>query len=187
MSYQLTQRDITNYVAFPEYDVFYGDPPWEENMVKFFQTQMMKDTGSSPKHNIAAVLTAIFGKASTSKPIIIEYSKKGAESVCDCAVKHGHRYSFSIEREQANGHTFVMLFFNMEKVAVPSNLKGFALTKFVTQHFATLLGRKPVIFDPFAGIGLTCKTVVKAGGIYIGSELNPNRLQKAIDRMAKQR
>jgi hypothetical protein len=163
-----------DYSEFPEYDILYTDPPWENRMVKVFQTMLKKDTGIVKNHDIVAILTQLARLAKTDKPAIIEYSQRGVELVIQIMAAHGHRYIKTYQCTQKNKAPFVILTFNVD-VPIDNSVTGYNI---VTQ---TLI-KTPynVVFDPFAGIGQTKKAVNMAGKSYIGSELNPKRYLQLI-------
>ena len=167
-------RDILEWKQFPpEYDMIWCDPPWEQRMVKYFETIMKKESGvEKPENTIEDILAKLAKLADPKKLLIIEYSVKGMELVRSTMQRYGHKLHRTHGRTQSNGKPFVVMVFNQ---AVPiSPEKGF---KCVTETLNSLPDVKTV-FDPFAGIGLTAKAVQAAGKIYIGSEINPARFEK---------
>jgi hypothetical protein len=83
----------------------------------------------------------------------------------------GHVLKSKNVRLQSMGREFILLVFN-EELKIPSQ-KGFAIIEeFFTEN------KFNVVFDPFAGIGATAKSVLKTGTIYVGSELNPVRYKR---------
>ena len=38
-------KDIMDWNEFPAYDMIWCDPPWEQRMVKYFETVMKRDSG----------------------------------------------------------------------------------------------------------------------------------------------
>jgi hypothetical protein len=170
----LSNKDIMDYSEFPEYDILYTDPPWENRMVKVFQTMLKKDTGIVKNHDIVGILNQLARLSNTNKPVVIEYSQKGVELVIQIMAQHGHKYLKTYHCVQKNKMPFVILTFNID-VPIDTTVTGYNI---VTQML--LKTDYKVVFDPFAGIGQTKKAVNMAGKSYIGSELNPKRYAQLI-------
>lgn len=167
-------KDIMHWKEFPAYDMIWTDPPWCNGMVKFFQTQLKKDTGEIIEHTIEDIITQLAILSDKTKPVIIEYSEKGSDYVVKTMELNGHKFISKNVCMQSMGRAFVILVFNVE-IDICKTEKG---ANIITE---TLIGLNyNTIFDPFAGVGFTAKAVLKAGKNYIGSELNPKRYSKLI-------
>lgn len=168
-------KDIMDWHEFPKYyDIIWTDPPWGEGMVKLFQTMLKKDTGAIVSHGIHDILQQLFSLSDREKPLVVEYGVKGFDKVIEIAEVLGHKLISTNYRMQSMGRPFVILVFNRDVVI--SNDDG---AKIITN---TLKGTDfEVVFDPFAGVGFTAKAVIKAGKIYVGSELNPKRFRKLLE------
>lgn len=164
--------DIMDVNEFPDYDILYCDPPWEQRMVKWFETKMSKDVGYKPENTINGILTKLAQLASTDKPTYIEYGTKGINRVIQAMEAEGHTLVGVSKVKQSNYNDFVIISFN-NAAHVPENLVGFDIVKWVMEHEIS-----DVVFDPFAGIGATAKVVLESGKKYIGYELNPKRFEK---------
>ncbi len=164
-------KDIMEWNEFPKYDIIWTDPPWEERMVKWFQGKMKKETGIEVKNTLTQIITKLATLTKTDKPIVIEYSVKGHEYIVDVMQSKGHVLKSKNIRLQSMGREFILLVFNVP-VTIP-NQKGFA----IIEEFFTV-NKFGIVFDPFAGIGATAKSVIKTGTFYIGSELNPERYKR---------
>jgi hypothetical protein len=165
-------RDIMSFQAFPEYDIIWCDPPWEDKMVKYFQTLNHKQTGKVVENNINGILEKLFLLANNQKPIVVEYSIKGSELVIEYAKKHGHTLTQTVTAIQDNDLKSYLLVFNTD-VRLEQGLRGYLNTT----EGVRKLGAK-LVFDPFAGMGRTAKAVLLAGASYHGSELNEARYKK---------
>ncbi len=163
-------QDIVKCTSFPEYDVLYCDPPWEDRMVKFFQTQTKKQAGVIVDNNINDIITSLAKLSNTKKPVYIEYSIKGSDFVINTMTKYGHTFKQKQELIQSNNKPYVIMSFNTDLV-IPKNLKGIEIIKYVIK-------KNQLIFDPFAGIGFTARVVLELGAKYIGYELNPKRFER---------
>lgn len=164
-------KDILDWTSFPTYDMIWCDPPWEQSMVKMFQTIMKKDVGKTVDHTIDEILHHLGKLADPNKPMVIEYCIKGMDRVPRVMKSHGHTLIGEYMRTQGSGRPFVIFVFNGEVPIAES--KGL---KIVSDSLSQV---KPcTVFDPFAGIGQTAKHARKAGHTYIGSELNPKRYLK---------
>jgi len=169
-------RDIMDWKQFPDYDWLWCDPPWEQGLVKMFQTMMLKQTGKTVDHTIDEILSQLGKLANPNKPLVVEYGVKGVERVEYILKQHGHTHFKTFTRTQTQkDRPYKIVVFN--STITPSMSKGFAG---VTE---TALQYKPkIVFDPFAGIGASAKAFRKAGVTYIGSELNPARYAKLVQR-----
>lgn len=167
-------KDIMEWNEFPPYDIIWTDPPWENGMVKLFQTMLFKDTGKVVQHTIDEILNHFFQIADRNKPIILEYSIRGHEKVLEIAEHQGHRVSSLNKRIQSVNRPFLVIVFNSD-VKISEIGKG---AQIITNTLKTMEGQ--VVFDPFAGIGFTAKAVIESGKTYIGSELNAKRYNKLI-------
>lgn len=160
---------------FPNYDIIYTDPPWENNMVKFFDTQRKKLTGVETNNNIIDILEKLATLSNNDKPIFVEYSIKGSDALIEIFKKKGHTFSNKAIGFQSNKKPYVIICFNTDFV-LKENLIGGQIVEYVIK------GMKPkVVFDPFAGIGFTAKLVLRCGSKYIGYEYSKAR----FDRMEK--
>ena len=164
--------DIMDLESLPDCDIVYCDPPWEDRMVKFFQTQMKKQSGLVATNTIDGILGKLASLCPVSKPVFVEYSIKGLERVVGAMESSGHKHSQTVEAFQTNGNPYVILSFNTS-VRIPDGAKGWEIVRLVIE--AT--GAK-VVSDPFAGIGQTAKAVIGCGAIYHGSEINPARYER---------
>lgn len=164
--------DIMRVRSFPEYDILYCDPPWEQRMVKFFQTKLRKDTGVVVDNHINDLLYKLGDLADRKKPLYIEYSLMGYRDVVRKMTKLGHKFHSATEHTQANGNRFMLCAFNTD-CEIDSSLKAGKVVEHVVKHHLC-----PIVFDPFAGIGFTAKHVYKGKGRYIGYELNPLRYER---------
>lgn len=167
-------KDILEWDEFPLYDLIWTDPPWNDGMMKFFQTQLKKDTGKILNHTSFDVINHLGKLANVNKPLIIEYSIKGHEDVIKIMELNNHKIISKNYAIQSMGRPFIIMVFNTD-IKVDSSKKGPNII------YDTLKDINfNIIFDPFAGIGHTAKAVKKANKIYIGSELNKKRYDKLI-------
>lgn len=165
-------RDIMSYEVFPEYDIIWCDPPWEDKMVKYFQNLNQKQTGKVVENNIYGILEKLFSLASNKKPIFVEYSIKGSELVIEYAKKHGHTLTQTVVGIQHNDMKYYILVFNTDLRLE----QGIRMYQIATETIIKL-GAK-LVFDPFAGTGRTARAVLSAGANYHGAELNEARYKK---------
>jgi len=158
--------------GFPQYDILYCDPPWEQRMVNWFDKLLEKDTGIVKKHNINDLLIQLAKLSDKNKPLFVEYGLNGFERVERIFKENGHTHNQTITQTQTNGRHFKIISFNTS-VKLPCGLKGFDTVK-----HAVRLTKAKIVFDPFCGLGKTRKAVEKEGASYIGYEINPKRLKK---------
>jgi len=174
-------EDIMDTTRFPIYDILYCDPPWEQGLVKMFQTMMRKQVGYAPDNNINGILTQLGKLADTSKPLIVEYGVKGYERVIERLCREGHTFRHVSVQQQKNSNQYVILFFNDYVPIENMTLKGFEVVTEVVRQL-----KPKVVFDPFAGIGASAKAFIKEGVHYIGHEMNPARAKRMIEITSKQ-
>jgi hypothetical protein len=173
---QALNMDIMEWEKFPTYDLLYTDPPWGLRMVKWFNTQHRKDTGTEPQNTWNDIFHQLASLADPTKPMVIEYQVKDWQEVVRVMVEHGHNFVKKTDGEQSNGRPFVLLHFNCYFDFAP-NLKGFDFVRDCVKKL-----QPKVVFDPFAGLGKTAEAVHQAGSSYIGSEMNPARF-KSLQRV----
>lgn len=157
---------------FPDYDILWCDPPWEQRMVNYFQTVMKRDTGVSVSHTIEEILQQLSRLANRSKPLYIEYSSKGFELVSMIMINAGHKLHGISKGIQTSGSGFNILYFNTD-IAPVVKRKGMSIVTDTLCKYP----RSLIIFDPFAGIGNTAKGINTIGDFYIGSEINSSRFK----------
>lgn len=165
-------KDIMDYTSFPEYDIIWCDPPWEDGMVKYFETLNKKQNGKIVVNKIDGILDTLFRLAHNGKPICVEYSVKGHERLIRIAEKYNHQYFHTTFAKQDNGSPSVIIFFNTDFI-LPDNIVGYKNTTLGVQGL-----KAKHVFDPFAGIGRTARAVLKAGATYHGSEFNKTRYDR---------
>ena len=102
--------------AFPNYDVLWTDPPWNEGMMKIFQRMSLISTGQSAGENLHDALHALFSHASVSKPMYVEFSQITYQKVIPIAESYGHKLAGVTEAMQENGKSYVILSFNTHHV-----------------------------------------------------------------------
>lgn len=165
-------KDIMNWSTFPDYDILWCDPPWEQRLVKWFETMQYKQAKiERPNNTIEGIIKQLGKLSSKNKPLLVEYGMKGYDLVIRILTEQGHKHLRIIHLTQVNGNPYVLLVFNKElKWEIG---KGFqTITRTLLNH------QKSVVFDPFAGIGNSAKAVRAANCTYIGSELNPVRFEQ---------
>ena len=170
-------KDIMSWDKFPDYDIIWCDPPWEQKMVKYFETMMYKSGQQKPNNNIEQIIKKLADLSSKEKPIFIEYSINGSELIASIMQSSGHVLNNITNSTQENNMPYCILSFNTTNCLDGSN-KGFSIIDYACQNIDF-----NVVFDPFAGVGKTAKSFIKNGKTYIGSEINVvrfNKLSKVI-------
>ena len=170
--------NILDVKEFPCYDILYCDPPWENRMLRWFETNANKLAGVEKRgSDIGEIFDALAKLADPKKPVFIEYSIKGHENIVSTMQERGHSLSSKSIHDYFMGgknRPHILLSFNTEVVA-PKDLSDRKLIS----HIVTETGAKTV-FDPFAGIGFTGSVVKSCGANYIGYEMNPARFEKLL-------
>lgn len=172
MKVTATLADIMTLNEAPHYDICYTDPPWGNKMVGFFQSIQTKDTGKVTNNSLSDILFKLGEIADINKPLYVEYSIYIYQEVVDILERCGHTLYKSIELKTSYNKPYVLLIFNTS-VDATEGIKGFNIVTDIVRKFDN-----PIVFDPFAGVGLSAKAVVAGGGSYIGSELNASRFAK---------
>lgn len=166
--------DIMDVKEFPITDMVYCDPPWEQGLVKMFETIMVRDSGRpAPNNHIDAILQQVGKLADKTKPVVIEYSVKNHERVINAMEIHGHKLGSTSLQLQGNNRPYMILLFNTNVKVKDYGFKG---GRFVTEVMSLI--NPASVFDPFAGIGFTAKRILKMGINYTGYEINPARFKK---------
>lgn len=179
MTLNVACKDIMDYDRFPDYDMIWTDPPWEQKMVNFFQTIMRRDSGREASNTIHNILGKLAKLSDPDKLIVIEYSQQGHDLVIQYMELYGHSHIRTQVRPQSNGKPQVYMIFNKEFEVTLS--KGMRVVSDSLRKF-----KEPLrVFDPFAGIGATYAEVTRAGHHYIGSEINPARFAKLVKKIEK--
>lgn len=168
----VSNKDILEYIEFPDYDILYTDPPWGNSMVKHFETVRRRDTGIDSRHNIVELITKLAELANKNKPLFIEYSTSEYQQVIEIMVDKAHRLNNVTPMIQTNHNPYMLLSFNTD-IKIEPYLVG-------KKGILDVLKKTnpKIVFDPFAGIGFTAKVVLKYGATYIGSEFNYARYIK---------
>ena len=167
-------KSILEYDEFPNYDILYCDPPWEERMTKWFRTKMKKDVGDAPMFSFNDIIHHLGKLAYTHKPFYIEYDKNNYQKIIDIMVSHGHNFADITQFPLYSKSQQVIISFNTEIIPI----KNMTTAKDSTIEMLKRHGNGLIVFDPFAGIGYTAKIINQSGNYYYGSELNPTRYRK---------
>lgn len=168
-------RNIMEYSEqdVPPYELAWTDPPWQERMTKFFNTILRKQTGEVCHNTYDEIITQLARITHTERPLYVEHGLRGYEHAISLITAQGHSLTRTQEAVQLNKNPYVILCFNTSIFPEPG-LKGFESTRNVVRQYPA----KSLVFDPFAGMGLTARAVVEGGGRYFGSEYNPLRCDK---------
>jgi len=154
-------------------DLTYTDPPWENRMVKWFETDMRKKGYEPPQNDIDEIIGRLFDLAPKGKPTFVEYGKKGFERVIEIGTAKGFEFNRKIFGYQLSKQPFVVLQFNSDLPQPQSAINGFDVLEMAIRH------HKPrCIFEPFAGLGITAKIMDNYGVDIVAAELNPARANK---------
>jgi len=156
-------------------DLTFTDPPWEQGLVKMFETLAQRDAGlPKPGNTIDAILHRMFELAPKA-PCVVEYSVKGHTRVLEAGHAGGHLDGRVCHATQTNGKPYVFIIFN-SGMPLPRNPKGWEMIDHVFEY------HKPTkVFEPFAGHGQHTRRFVEHGADVIASELSPHRAQKLMD------
>lgn len=166
-------KDIMSWKRFPEYDIIWCDPPWEQKMVNYFETLMAKDGFRKPNNTIFCMMEKLALLSNIKKPIFIEYSIKGSDLIIEIMCKYGHVFYKKVFSVQENGKKYLILVFNTDGYSPNGTNTGFKIIDSLCMEISF-----NVVFDPFAGIGKTAKSFIRNNKVYIGSEINPTRFNK---------
>jgi len=155
-------------------DLTFTDPPWEQGLVKMFETMQFKQTGiERPQNDIDSILDRLASLIPIGQPAFIEYSVKGHERVVNHMEHQGHTLTRVQPAIQTNGMPYVYVCFNTDIPACETEPGGWDFLKMVLDH------HKPEwVFEPFAGQGQHTSRMIKHGVKVRASELNPHRASK---------
>jgi len=158
-------------------DLMYTDPPWEQKLVKMFETIAERDAGRGKAGNdINKILGRMFGLCPRGRPAFIEYGLEGYQRVERIGRMYGFRHAWTRQGTQTNGNPYVVVAFNTDMPA-PGAFYGWEMLAKVHTH------HKPgVIFEPFAGHGQHARRWASLLGCeVIVSEYNPARAAKLVE------
>jgi hypothetical protein len=167
---------VSDWPAFPVYDICFTDPPWNAGIMRRFQRLAVEQGGSTSNDTLGQALGSLFRKAWVNRPLFVAYGMTAKALPMRLARENGHRLDAVSVCVQTNGKPFVILNFNTPRYTVPDGLRGYETIAHAVRAFVT-----PVVFDPFAGIGRSAAAVLGAGGSYIGGEMNAARYRKLED------
>ena len=155
----------------------YTDPPWENRMVKWFETDMRKKGFKPPQNDIDKIIERLFFLAPKDSPTFVEYGKKGFERVINIGKASGFNFVQKIFGFQTTKQPFVILQFNSDLPMPKSTINGFDVLELAIKH------HKPTrIFEPFAGLGITSKIMDKYNLDIVAAELNPSRANRLLEK-----
>lgn len=157
-------------------DITFTDPPWEQGLVRMFETIQKKQTGIEPPGNdINEILKRLAALAPSDKPAFVEYGLKGYERVIVHMEDVGHRLHRVQPALQVNGKPYVILCFNTDIPDFEREPKNWDMLNRVNEY------HKPKwVFEPFAGQGMHVGKWHKHGVNVRASELNPYRASKIV-------
>jgi len=160
-------------------DLTYTDPPWEQRMVKSFETMAHKQSGlSKPGNQIEAILRRLFLLSPTGAPVFVEYGRQGWERVCSAARGTGRTFAFKTELPQTNGKPYLIWAFDTNMPPVPD----YSGDAWAVLDAAAVFHRPRLVFEPFVGLGKTARRWKAHGASVRGAELNPERAARARGR-----
>ena len=159
-------------------DMVYTDPPWGNRMVKWFETDMRKAGYLPPSNTIDQIINRLFELAPQDRPLFCEYGKSGFERVVQIGRQNGFDFIRTIAGTQRSKHPFVIIQFNSDMPKPLEHIHGFDLLKKAMQWH-----RPKIIFEPFAGLGITSKIMSEFGCDVIANELNPKRAKKFMENL----
>lgn len=155
-------------------DMTFTDPPWEQGLVKMFETLMFKAGYERPGNNIDDLLHRLFILAPDGYPCFVDYSVKGAQRVARIGREHGFELSGVVLLEQANSKPYASIQFNTD-FSNEGDLSGWGLIRAVLRY------HKPnKVFEPFAGLGVLARQCIALGIDVVASEMNPKRAERAF-------
>ena len=161
-------------------DMTYTDPPWENRMVKWFETDMRKAGYAAPSNDIDEVIDRLFELAPNGKPFFCEYGKKGFERVIRIGQARGFEFVRTVFGTQLSKQPFVILQFNSDLPRPEQTIHGFDLLKKAIQWHSP-----SAVFEPFAGLGITSKIMIDMGCNVVANELSPKRAAKLKERLSR--
>lgn len=159
-------------------DMTYTDPPWENRMVKWFETDMRKAGYTPPANDIDEIIDRLFELAPSGKPLFCEYGKKGFERVIKIGKARGFEFVRTVFGIQISKHPFVILQFNSDLPKPVQAIHGFDLLEHAIKWH-----EPSTIFEPFAGLGVTAKIMMDMNCHVIANEINPKRATKLKERL----
>lgn len=154
-------------------DMLYTDPPWEQGLVKMFETLAYRDGNVERAGNqIDDILDRLFDLTPAGIPAFIEYSTKGHERVIAAGEKHGFQCTHVHHCMQTTKKPYVIVQFNSDMPPIDGAGGWEPLQAALDHHNPTR------VFEPFAGHGQHSRRMWKHGCSVTAAELNPHRAAK---------
>jgi len=156
-------------------DLTFTDPPWEQGLVKMFETIRYKQTAVERVGNtIDGILNKLFQLAPKGKPCFVEYGMKGYERVEAIGQENGFVLAGTVIGTQLSGQPYATMCFNTDmNLSGAANLQGWGFLD------KTLAHHKPTkVFEPFAGHGQHARRIAANGYGVRATEFNAARAEK---------
>lgn len=181
-------------------DFIYSDPPWGQGNLRYWQTMNKKMTGAEKVDidytEFLHKYFEIIAKYAKDR-IILEYGCQWREDIIDWAKQYGFQhhatrvcyYKAGAKDLPCDLH-FLSKSGNVSQDEIPAeddqnlvDLRDLGLLKFLWGMYAPK--ELNIVLDPMCGMGFSAQMAIYNGAAFRGNELNAARLQKTIDRLAK--
>ncbi len=165
-------------------DLIYCDPPWGEGNLKYWATMRRKHTGEYVgQPGLDAFVARFFELCQRHRkgPVIVEYGMAWAAWLISRAHEAGlpHRAT-AVTYYGSPKRPMVVTLFDDGPAPIGwkqrvSGTSGLTTVKAAMQSFVQ---PGSTVFDMCCGVGLNARATLGAGGVFIGNEWNPVRLEK---------
>lgn len=171
-------------------DVVYSDPPWNPGNEKWWR----RHAGEDPPRSYDAFLDAWCSVVAALAPrhVFVEQSVNPEhQGLLLRAVERtsGWRLPFRERWIVQYGHPKrpnALLHFGHPAIDTnPSELSGPELLRVVFTGIRLVSMDRPLVADPCTGLGTTSRVAHEFGADFVGTELNPKRMERTIDWLLK--
>lgn len=169
-------------------DILYSDPPWGDQYLRMFATHTQKATGTRPEQPSYQALCDRYAELverHVTEWVFIEDGIRAYKPMLEAVSPHLATVEV-LPMTYGDDLSAVLIVGRRTPGPLPelslAGLKGLPFVKHVLRAVA-----RPgaVVLDPCCGAGYTAKAAVFHGMTFLGNELNPARLRKTTDYLAR--
>ena len=170
-------------------DLIYSDPPWGPGNQQYWHT--MNHRGSVPRTSWSGFLWAFAavcaGYRKPAAPVFVEMGLRWTDDL-DLAMEAAglpllRRWSiFYGPKRKPLENTVALFGAPAPEFTLPDPPHGEPVTRAIV---GACVKPGDLVLDPCTGLGMTARCTVDRGGVFRGTELNPERLEKTAARLCR--
>lgn len=176
-------------------DFVYGDPPWGEANLRYWQTINQKMTGAEKLGVEYESFQHLYFKTISEVArdhCIIEYGERWREDIIQFSKDYGFQHMDVATSFYSSDNLPVDIHLISKSgkwrggtpfEATCYNCKGYGLVSALFDMF--LPDSAEIVLDPTCGMGYSARAAAERGVAFRGNELNRARLQKTIDKLER--